>query len=59
MVTIILAVILASTLCVKTNSKYQNLPCLNNGENDGFDLETDDSEDEKESEATPDPNCMG
>jgi len=35
------------------------LPCLNNGENDGFDLETDDSEDEKEPEATPDPNCMG
>lgn len=43
MVTIILAVILASTLCV---------------ENDGFDLEIDDSEDEEEPEETPDLNCM-
>ena len=51
MVTIILAVILASTLCVK--------PILNIKTCLGFDLETDDSEDEKESEATPDPNCMG
>lgn len=40
------------------NSKYQNLPCLNNGENDGFDLEIDDSEDEEEPEETPDLNCM-
>ena len=51
MVTIILAVILACAL-------NQYLPCLNNGENDGFDLEIDDSEDEKEPEKTPDPNCM-